>query len=158
MSTEKKILVILGAAESGVGAAVLGKQQGWDVFVSDGGKIKPSFKAVLDEQGIKYEEGAHTIDKVLGADCVVKSPGISDKTEIMKKVRGAGIEVCSEIEFGYRYKGNSRIVAITGSNGKSTTTMLTYTIFKDAGLDVALVGTIGGSPAGARRPRRSGRA
>lgn len=136
-------MVILGAAESGVGAAVLGKQQGWDVFVSDGGKIKPSFKAVLEEQAIPYEEGAHSVEKVLSANCVVKSPGISDKTEIMKKVRGAGIEVCSEIEFGYRYKGNSRIVAITGSNGKSTTTMLTYTIFKDAGLDVALVGNIG---------------
>ncbi|MBX2907071.1 MAG: UDP-N-acetylmuramoyl-L-alanine--D-glutamate ligase [Taibaiella sp.] len=143
MSTNNKRLVILGAAESGVGAAVLGKQRGWDVFVSDGGKIKPSFKSVLDEHGIVYEEGAHTVEKVLSADCLVKSPGISDKTEVMKKVRGAGIEVCSEIEFGYRYKGGSKIVAITGSNGKSTTTMLTYTIFKDAGLDVALVGNIG---------------
>jgi len=138
-----KRLVILGAAESGVGAALLGKQQGWDVFVSDGGKIKPQFREVLQQSNIVFEEGAHTLDAILNAACVVKSPGISDKTEIMKKVRGAGIEVCSEIEFGYRYKGDSKIVAITGSNGKSTTTMLTYTLFKDAGLDVALVGNIG---------------
>ncbi len=136
-------LVILGAAESGVGAALLGKQQGWDVFVSDGGKIKDQFKEVLQQHYIVYEEGMHTMDAILNAACVVKSPGISDKTDIMKKVRGAGIEVCSEIEFGYRYKGDSKIVAITGSNGKSTTTMLTYTIFKDAGYDVALVGNIG---------------
>jgi UDP-N-acetylmuramoylalanine--D-glutamate ligase len=136
-------LVILGAAESGVGAALLGKQQGWDVFVSDGGKIKEQFKEVLEQNEIVFEEGGHSLDNVLNAACLVKSPGISDKTEIMKKVRGAGIEVCSEIEFGYRYKGDSKIVAITGSNGKSTTTMLTYTIFKDAGYDVALVGNIG---------------
>lgn len=143
MNTTTKRLVILGAAESGVGAALLGKQQGWDVFVSDGGKIKAQFREVLQQQEIPFEEGVHTLDLVLNADCLVKSPGISEKVEIMKKVRAAGIEVCSEIEFGFRYKGNSRIVAITGSNGKSTTTMLTYTLFKDAGYDVALVGNIG---------------
>lgn len=143
MSTNTKRLVVLGAAESGVGAAVLGKQQGWDVFVSDGGKIKPKFREMLEQGGIAFEEGSHTIDKILAATCVVKSPGISDKVEIIKKVRGAGIEVCSEIEFGFRYKGDSKIIAITGSNGKSTTTMLTYTLLKDAGYDVALVGNIG---------------
>lgn len=143
MSLNTKRLVILGAAESGVGAALLGRQQGWDVFVSDGGNIKPKFKEALEQSGIEFEEGAHTIEKILNAGCVVKSPGIPEKADIMKQVRGAGIEVCSEIEFGYRYKGDSKIVAITGSNGKSTTTKLTYTVFKEAGYDVAMVGNIG---------------
>ncbi len=143
MSIEAKKLIILGAAESGVGAALLGKQQGWDVYVSDGGKIKPRFKSTLDEAGIAYEEGGHDMDRILAADCVVKSPGISEKVEVMKQVRAKGIEVCSEIEFGFRYKGDSKIIAITGSNGKSTTTMLTYTLLKDNGMDVALVGNIG---------------
>lgn len=143
MSIEAKKLMILGAAESGVGAALLGKQQGWDVYVSDGGKIKPRFKSTLDEAGIAYEEGGHDMDRILAADCVVKSPGISEKVEVMKQVRAKGIEVCSEIEFGFRYKGDSKIIAITGSNGKSTTTMLTYTLLKDNGMDVALVGNIG---------------
>lgn len=136
-------LVILGAAESGVGAALLGKQHGWDVFVSDAGTIKSNFKEALRKEGITYEEGGHTQDLVLSADCIVKSPGINEKTEIMKKVRAAKILVCSEIEFGFRYKGDSKIIAITGSNGKSTTTMLTYHIVKNAGCDVALVGNIG---------------
>src|SRR5690606_8718682 len=93
-----KRLIVLGAGESGVGAALLGKQQGWDVFVSEGGTIKQDFKDVLLQQGISFEEGNHTIEKILAADCVVKSPGISDKTAIMQRVREAGIEVCSEIE------------------------------------------------------------
>ena len=143
MSTNTKRLVILGAAESGVGAALLGKQQGWDVFVSDGGMIKEQFKQVLLQKEIAFEEGSHTSDKILAAVCLVKSPGISDKTPIMKQVRAAGIEVCSEIEFGFRYKGDSKIIAITGSNGKSTTTKLTYTILKNADYDVAMVGNIG---------------
>ncbi|MES2702938.1 MAG: UDP-N-acetylmuramoyl-L-alanine--D-glutamate ligase [Bacteroidota bacterium] len=144
MQNENKRLVILGAAESGVGAALLGKQQGWEVFVSDGGKsIKPLFKTELDENGIAYEEGMHTMELILNADCIVKSPGISEKTAVMKEIRNAGIEVCSEIEFGYRYKGDGKIIAITGSNGKSTTTMLTYEILKNAAYDVALVGNIG---------------
>ena len=138
-----KRLIVLGAGESGVGAALLGKQQGWDVFVSEGGVIKQDFKEVMLQEGISFEESGHTIEKILTADCVVKSPGISDKTEIMQRVREAGIEVCSEIEFGFRYKGDSKIVAITGSNGKSTTTKLTYHIFKQAGYDVAMVGNIG---------------
>ena len=143
MERGTKHLVILGAAESGVGAALLGRQQGWDVFVSDGGIIKDQFKARLQESGIDFEEGGHTEAKILNADCLVKSPGIPDKAEIVKKVRSAGIEVCSEIEFGYRYKGNSRIIAITGSNGKSTTTKLTYDTLKKADYDVAMVGNIG---------------
>lgn len=143
MEQQTKRLVILGAAESGVGAALLGVQQGWDVFVSDYGKIKEQFKNELIAHNIAFEEGGHTAEKVLNANCIVKSPGISEKTAIMKQVRSAGIEVCSEIEFGFRYKGAGRIIAITGSNGKSTTTMLTYHILKDAGYDVALVGNIG---------------
>jgi UDP-N-acetylmuramoylalanine--D-glutamate ligase len=143
VSTQRKRLVILGAAESGVGAALLGSQQGWDVFVSDGGTIKEKFKERLVQEGIELEEGGHTPDKILNADCVVKSPGISDKAAIVKKVREAGIEICSEIEFGFRYKGDSKIIAITGSNGKSTTTKLTFHILKEAGYDVAMVGNIG---------------
>ncbi len=140
---KQKRLVVLGAGESGVGAALLGKQQGWDVFVTDGGNLKDAYKTALTNAAIDFEEGTHTIEKILNADCVVKSPGISDKVEVMKKIRGLGIEVCSEIEFGYRYKGDSKIIAITGSNGKSTTTKLTHHILKYAGYDAALVGNIG---------------
>jgi UDP-N-acetylmuramoylalanine--D-glutamate ligase len=143
VQTNNKLLVVLGAAESGVGAALLGKQQGWDVFVSDFGKIKPVYKEQLQQAGIAFEDGGHTIEKILSAACIVKSPGISEKVDLMKKVRAAEIEVCSEIEFGYRYKGNSKIIAITGSNGKSTTTKLTYDILKAADYNVALVGNIG---------------
>lgn len=140
---EHKRLVVLGAAESGIGAALLGKQQGWDVFVSDFGSIKEQYKNELIAAGIEFEEKQHTEEKILNADCVVKSPGISDKVSIVKKVREAGIEVCSEIEFGYRYKGNSKIIAITGTNGKTTTTSLTYHLLKEANYDVAVVGNIG---------------
>lgn len=142
VNTQKR-LVVLGAGESGIGAALLGKQQGWDVFVSDGGMLKPNFKQELVTAGIDFEEGGHTAGKIVNADCVVKSPGISDKAPMVKEVRAAGIEVCSEIEFGYRYKGDSKIIAITGSNGKSTTTKLTYHILKSADYDVAMVGNIG---------------
>jgi len=143
VQNENKQLVILGAAESGVGAALLGKQQGWDVFVSDGGTINEQYRQVLQDAGIEYEEGKHDVQRILGAACLVKSPGISEKTEIMKKVRAANILVCSEIELGYRYKGSSKIIAITGSNGKSTTTKLTFHLLKEAGYDVAMVGNIG---------------
>ena len=138
-----KKLVILGGAESGVGAALLAVQRGWQVFVSDGGAIKENFKNELDQEGIAYEEGGHTTAKVLEAELVIKSPGISERAEIIKKVRAAGIAVWSELEFGYQYRGDSIIIAITGSNGKSTTTMLTYHLLKDAGYDVALTGNIG---------------
>lgn len=143
MRVSNKKLVILGAAESGIGAALLGKQQGWEVFVSDGGSIHEKHKKTLKDAGISYEEGTHSLDKIVEAACVVKSPGIPDKVEVVKKIRRAKIEICSEIEFGFRYKGSSKIIAITGSNGKSTTTKLTYHILKEAGFDVAMVGNIG---------------
>jgi UDP-N-acetylmuramoylalanine--D-glutamate ligase len=136
-------LVILGSGESGVGAAILGKKAGYDVFVSDGGTIKPSYKQELFDNGIEFEEGQHSQDKILSADEVMKSPGISEKNEMVKMIRAKNIPVISEIELAYRFKGNSKIVAITGSNGKSTTTALTYHICKTAGLDCAMVGNIG---------------
>lgn len=143
IADKRGLLVILGAGESGVGAALLGKQQGWSVFVSDGGQLKDVYKSVLEDASIMYEEGGHDTDRILRAQCVVKSPGIPEKAPIMKAIRGAGIEVCSEIEFGFRYKGDGKIIAITGSNGKSTTTKLTYHLLKDAGLNVSMVGNIG---------------
>ncbi len=136
-------LVILGSGESGIGAALLGKQKGYSVFVSDAGMIKPAYKQELIENEIEFEEGQHTEEKILQADVVVKSPGIPDKNEMVKKIRAAGIKMISEVEFAYWYKGDSKLVAITGSNGKSTTTALTYHICKHAGLDCALVGNIG---------------
>jgi UDP-N-acetylmuramoylalanine--D-glutamate ligase len=136
-------LVVLGSGESGVGAAILGKKQGYDVFVSDGGTIKPSYKQELFDNGIEFEEGQHSEDKILSADEVMKSPGIPEKNEMVKMIRAKNIPVISEIELAYRFKGNSKIVAITGSNGKSTTTALTYHICKTAGLDCAMVGNIG---------------
>lgn len=139
----QKRLVVLGAAESGVGAALLGKQQGWDVFVSDGGTIKEKYKKELEAATVRFEEKQHTEVEILNASCVVKSPGISDKVSIVQKVREAGIEVCSEIEFGYRYKADSKIIAITGTNGKSTATALTYHLLKEAAYNVAMVGNIG---------------
>lgn len=136
-------LVILGSGESGVGAALLGKQKGYNVFVSDGGSIKANYKQELIDNGIEFEEGFHTEGKILNADEVVKSPGIPEKNELVKKIRAKKIPVISEIELAYRFKGDSKIVAITGSNGKSTTTSLIYHICKSAGLDCALVGNIG---------------
>lgn len=136
-------LVILGSGESGVGAAMLGKKQGYDVFVSDGGNIKPSYKQELIDNGIEFEEGTHTEEKILAATEVMKSPGIPEKNEMVKKIRAKNIPVISEIELAYRFKGNSKIVGITGSNGKSTTTALTYHICKTAGLNCAMVGNIG---------------
>lgn len=138
-----KRLVILGAAESGVGAAILGKQKGYDVFVSDAGAIKDNYKTELLKQYIDFEEAQHTENLILNADEVVKSPGIPEKTAMVKKIRAAGIEIISEIELAYRYKGNSRIAAITGSNGKTTTTALLYHMCKLAGADCAMVGNIG---------------
>ena len=136
-------LVILGSGESGVGAALLAKQKGYGVFVSDAGPIKDNYKKELIDNGIEFEEKQHTEEKILSATEVVKSPGIPDKNEMVKKIRAKGIPVISEIELAYRFKGDSKIVAITGSNGKSTTTSLIYHICKVAGLDAALVGNIG---------------
>ncbi|MBG9376435.1 UDP-N-acetylmuramoyl-L-alanine--D-glutamate ligase [Panacibacter sp. DH6] len=139
----KELLVILGSGESGVGAALLGRQKGYDVFVSDAGKLKANYKQELIDNGIEFEEGHHSEDVILRADEVVKSPGIPDKNEMVKKIRAKGIPVISEIELAYRFKGDSKIIAITGSNGKSTTTSLIYHICRKAGLDCALVGNIG---------------
>ena len=138
-----KKLIILGGGESGVGAAILGKKEGYDVFLSDGGMLKEKYKNDLLVNGIAFEEGHHDEVKILAADEVVKSPGIPEKNEMMQKIRAKGIQVISEIELAYRHKGDSKIVAITGSNGKSTTTSLIYHICQVAELDCALVGNIG---------------
>jgi UDP-N-acetylmuramoylalanine--D-glutamate ligase len=138
-----KRIVILGAGESGIGAALLAKKEGWDVFVSDGGIIKEAYKSELASAKIDFEEGKHSDDRILNAALIVKSPGIPEKNEMVKKIRQNGIELISEIELAFRYKGESKIVGITGSNGKTTTTALTYHICKNGGADCALVGNIG---------------
>ena len=143
MTTMRKKLVILGGGESGVGAALLAKEKGYDVFLTDGSSLKEIYRNELLNAGIEFEEGKHTDEKILNADEVMKSPGIPEKNEMVKKIRAKGIEIISEIELAYRYKGNSKIIGITGSNGKTTTTALTYHICKTAGLDCALVGNIG---------------
>jgi len=143
MTTMRKKLVILGGGESGVGAALLAKQKGYDVFLTDGSSLKEIYRNELLNAAIEFEEGKHTDEKILNADEVMKSPGIPEKNEMVKKIRAKGIEIISEIELAYRYKGNSKIIGITGSNGKTTTTALTYHICKTAGLDCALVGNIG---------------
>jgi len=139
----KHRLVILGAGESGVGAALLGKKVGYDVFVSDAGKIKEKYQQKLFENEIEFEEGKHTADKIFNANEVVKSPGIAETNEMIKTIRAKGIDIISEFELAYRFKQQSKIVAITGSNGKSTTTALLFHICKKAGLNCALVGNIG---------------
>jgi UDP-N-acetylmuramoylalanine--D-glutamate ligase len=138
-----KKMVILGGGESGVGAAILAKQQGYEVFLSDGAVLKDAYRNDLQKQDIPFEEGGHTEAKVLEADEVMKSPGIPDKTPMVRAIRSRGIPVVSEIELAWRYKGESKIIGITGSNGKSTTTALTYHICRHGGLDAALVGNIG---------------
>ena len=137
-----KRLVILGGGESGVGTAILGKQKGWEVFLSDKGSLTPHYRETLNKEGIQWEEGTHTEEKILSADVIMKSPGIPDKAPIIKKAHEKGIAVISEIEFASQYT-DSLIVGITGSNGKTTTTLLTYHIFKEAGLQVGLGGNIG---------------
>ncbi|MBL7745498.1 MAG: UDP-N-acetylmuramoyl-L-alanine--D-glutamate ligase [Chitinophagaceae bacterium] len=139
----EKRLVILGGGESGVGAALLAKQKGYDVFVADESSLKENYRTELQNAGIAFEEGKLNEEKILSADEVMKSPGIPEKNEMVKKIRKKGIPVISEIELAYRFKGNSKIVAITGSNGKTTTTALTHHICKEAGWDCALVGNIG---------------
>jgi len=138
-----KRLVILGGGESGVGAAVLASKEGYDVFLSDGGPLKDNYRKDLQQLGIGFEESGHTEDKILDADEVMKSPGIPEKNEMVKKIRARGIPVISEIELAYRHKGDSRIIGITGSNGKTTTTSMIYHICRHGGLDCALVGNIG---------------
>jgi UDP-N-acetylmuramoylalanine--D-glutamate ligase len=137
-------LVVLGGGESGVGTAILGKKKGHDVFVSDFGKIKPNYKEVLIINGIAWEEEAHTESLILNADVVMKSPGIPEKVPIVKKLVTKGIPVISEIEFAAPFT-KAITIGITGSNGKTTTTMLTYHLLKSAGLNVGLGGNIGKS-------------
>ncbi|MBM3416485.1 MAG: UDP-N-acetylmuramoyl-L-alanine--D-glutamate ligase [Bacteroidetes bacterium] len=140
-----KRFVILGGGESGVGAALLAKQQGYEVFVSDESSLKDEYRNELTGAGIPFEEEKHTENKILNADEVMKSPGIPEKAAIVKKIRAKGIDIISEVELAYRFKGNSKVVAITGSNGKTTTTALIYHICREAGLDCALAGNIGNS-------------
>ena len=140
----KNKLVILGGGESGVGAAVLGAKKGYEVFVSDFGEIKMEYKLVLDEHGLNYEENQHTEELILDATLVVKSPGIPDKAPIVIKLHKKNIPVISEIEFAGRYT-TAKTICITGSNGKTTTTLLTYEILKRAGLKVGLAGNVGKS-------------
>ena len=144
MEGKGKYIVILGAGESGVGAAILAKKQGWNVLVSDGGKIKDSFKAELEANAITWEEGMHSMDLVLNADLIIKSPGIPDKVALIQSIKAKGIKIISEIEFGCYYS-NAKTICITGSNGKTTTTMLTYHILKKAGWNVGLAGNVGQS-------------
>ena len=141
---DKKRIVILGAGESGSGAAVLAKVKGFDTFVSDTGSIKPKYKELLDSYQIPWEEGHHTEEKILCADEVVKSPGIPNDAPLVQKLKAQGTSIISEIEFAGRYT-HAKMICITGSNGKTTTTSLIYHIFKSAGLNVGLAGNIGRS-------------
>lgn len=137
-------IVILGAGESGAGAAVLAQKKGFDTFVSDMSLIKDKYKAMLNERGIQWEEGKHTEELILNADEVIKSPGIPNDAPIILKLKNQGTPIISEIEFAGRYT-NAKMICITGSNGKTTTTSLIYHIFKKTGLNVGLAGNIGQS-------------
>ena len=141
---EKKRIVVLGAGESGTGAAILAKVKDFDVWLSDMGKIAPKYKAKLNEFQVNWEEGQHTEEKILMADEVVKSPGIPDNAPIIQKIISKNIPIISEIEFAGRYT-DAKMVCITGSNGKTTTTLLTYHILQEAGLNVGLAGNVGKS-------------
>ena len=141
---EQKKIVILGGGESGVGAAVLAKDKGMEVFLSDFGRVAPRYAEQLDAEGIQWEQGHHTLERILDADEVVKSPGIPPTAPVMRAIAEKGIPVISEIELAGRYT-DAKMVCITGSNGKTTTTMLTYHILRDAGINVGLAGNVGKS-------------
>ena len=144
MEGKNKHIVILGAGESGVGAAILAKKQEWNVFVSDAGKIKADYKTELDDNQIEWEENTHSTDRIFQAELIVKSPGIPETTDLMRALRNKQVKIISEIEFaGYYTRGKS--ICVTGSNGKTTTTMLTHHILKKAGWDVGLAGNVGKS-------------
>ena len=140
----KKLVAILGGGESGVGAAILAQKQGFSVFLSDLGKIKEKYKQVLADYHIEFEEEKHTVEKILSAELVIKSPGIPDKAPLIVQLKEQKTPVISEIEFAGRYT-NAKTICITGSNGKTTTTLLTYHILKNAGLNVGLAGNVGKS-------------
>lgn len=135
--------IVLGAGESGVGAAILAQSQGFSVFVSDSGEIKPQYKAELEQYGIPYEERGHSTDRILAAREVIKSPGIPDTAPLICQIVEKGIPIISEIEFAARYAGDSVMIAITGSNGKTTTTNWLYHTLDKAGLDVSMAGNVG---------------
>ena len=139
-----KKIVILGGGESGVGAALLANAKGFEVFLSDKGLLSDKYKEILSQNNIPFEEGEHTESRILDAHEVIKSPGIPDKVELIKKLNSLRIPVISEIEFASRYT-KAKIIAITGSNGKTTTTLLTYHILKNAGLNIGLAGNVGES-------------
>ena len=141
----KRKIAVLGGGISGYGSAILAKKKGFDVFLSDMGKIAPKFRERLDEWNVEYEEEQHTEERILDANEVIKSPGIPDKAPIVQKILERGIPVISEIEFAARYKGVAKTICITGSNGKTTTTSLIYKIMSDAGRKVSLGGNIGES-------------
>jgi UDP-N-acetylmuramoylalanine--D-glutamate ligase len=144
-----KRVVILGGAESGLGAAKLARRQGYDVFLSDAGTLTGDRKAWLTRETIPFEEGGHTEGLILNADVVVKSPGIPSNAPIILALLSAGVEIISEIEFGYRHlPAGAKVLAITGTNGKTTTTLLAHHLLKSAGLKVALGGNVGTSLAG----------
>ena len=144
MKLKNQHIAILGAGESGVGAAILALKEGWNVFVSDFGEIKTPFKKTLDEMNIDWEENKHSMDRILQANLVVKSPGISENAKNILAIKEKGIKVISEIEFA-GYYNTAKTICITGSNGKTTTSLLTYHILKKAGLNVGLAGNIGDS-------------
>lgn len=141
----KKRIVILGGGESGVGAALLCKQQGYDVFLSDGGTLQAHYQQELASNRIDFEFGGHSMEKILNADEVMKSPGIAHSTPVVREIQASKIPLISEMELAYRHKGSSRIIGITGSNGKTTTTSMIYQICKSGGINCALVGNIGNS-------------
>ena len=140
-----KNIVVLGGGISGYGSAVLAKKKGHNVFLSDAGRVAERYATILDEWGVEWEQGGHTMERILAADLVVKSPGIPEKAEVVKALRAQGTPIISEMEFAAKYMGKARTICITGSNGKTTTTSLIYKIMRDAGVNVALGGNIGES-------------
>ena len=144
MISKGQHIAILGAGESGVGTAILAKKEGWNVFVSDHGVIAAEYKKTLDDLNLEWEEGSHSMDKILSVDLVVKSPGIPDNAKSIVSIKNQGIKVISEIEFA-GYYNKAKTICITGSNGKTTTSLLTYHILKNAGVNVGLAGNIGES-------------
>src|ERR1044071_116977 len=135
-------VVILGGGESGTGAALLAKAKGFDVFVSDQGTLKDKYREELTGAAIPFEEGKHSADLILNSDVIIKSPGIPEKADIVKSAKAKGIKVIDELEFAYPY-AKGKIIAITGTNGKTTTTLLTYHLLKSAGKNVCLAGNVG---------------
>ena len=140
-----KFIVVLGGGISGYGSAILAKKEGFEVLLSDMGKIAPRYRERLDEWGVEYEEGGHSVERILTASEVIKSPGIPDKAPLVQALREKGVPVISEMEFACRYMGDAKTICITGSNGKTTTTSLIYKIMRDSGANVALGGNIGES-------------